>query len=318
VHRHKKFSLTAALDYYEYMKIPLALFPDWITTQYNLNAHARDGFVFLEIRRAVWGLPQAGILANKLLRKQLKPHGYYKCVNTLGLWRHATRPITFTLVVDDFGVKYMGKEHADPLINCLKEETYKLTEDWTGNRYCGILLCWDYEKRILDISMPGYIKKQLLKYENIMRRIQHCPYSPEPKKYGAEAQSPLPQDTSGAENCRSVEFDCKRANARKKRTLVKAYQVLDYLALHPDAVVRFRASDMVLNIHSDASYLSEPNTRSRACRHFFMGALPIDGKPIKLNGAFHTLCAILQFIVTSTAEAKLGLLFLNWQEGIFF
>ena len=141
----KNFYLTAALDYYEYMKIPLALFPEWIKTQYNLDTHARDGFVFLEIRRAVWGLPQAGILANKLLRKRLKPHGYYECVNTPGLWRHATRPITFTLVVDNFGVKYVGKEHAEHLINCLKEETYKLTEDWTGNLYCGILLRWDYK-----------------------------------------------------------------------------------------------------------------------------------------------------------------------------
>jgi hypothetical protein len=55
------FYLTAALDYYEYMKIPLALFPEWIKKQYNLDTHARDRFVFLEIRRAVWGLPQAGI-----------------------------------------------------------------------------------------------------------------------------------------------------------------------------------------------------------------------------------------------------------------
>jgi hypothetical protein len=63
----KKFYLTAALDYYEYMKMPLALFPVWIKKQYNLDMHARDGFVFLEIRRMVWGLPQAGMLANKLL-----------------------------------------------------------------------------------------------------------------------------------------------------------------------------------------------------------------------------------------------------------
>jgi hypothetical protein len=45
----KNFYLTAALDYYEYMKIPLALFPEWIQTQYNLDTHTRDGFVFLEI-----------------------------------------------------------------------------------------------------------------------------------------------------------------------------------------------------------------------------------------------------------------------------
>ena len=133
----KNFYLTAALDYYEYMTmtIPLALFLEWIKKQYNLDTNARDGFVFLEIRQAVCGFPQAGILANKLLQKRLKPHGYYECVNTPGLWRHATRPITFSLVVDNFGVKYVGKEHADHLISCLKKETYKLTEDWTGDLY---------------------------------------------------------------------------------------------------------------------------------------------------------------------------------------
>jgi hypothetical protein len=150
------------------MKILLTLFSEWIKKQYNLDTNARDGFVFLEIRRAVWGLPQAGILANKLLRKRLKPRGYYECVNTPGLWQHATRPITFSLVVDNFGVKYVGKEHADHLISCLKQETYKLTEDWARDLYCGISLQWDYVRRRLDISMPGYIKKQLLKYNHIM------------------------------------------------------------------------------------------------------------------------------------------------------
>jgi hypothetical protein len=103
-----------------------------------------------------------------------------------------------------------------------------------------------------------------------------------------------------------------------ERTLEKAYQVLDYLASHPDAVLRFQASDMVLNIHSDASYLSEPKARSRGYGHFFMGSIPRDGKPIKLNGAFHTLCSILQCVVVSAAEAELGALFMNCQEGMIF
>jgi hypothetical protein len=101
-------------------------------------------------------------------------------------------------------------------------------------------------------------------------------------------------------------------------TLEKAYQVLDYLASHPDAVVRFRASDMVLNIHLDASYLSEPKARSQACGHFFMGSVPRDGKPIKLNGVFHTLCLFLRCVVASAAEAELGALFMNCQEGMIF
>jgi hypothetical protein len=58
------------------MKILLALFLDWIKKQYNLDSLALNGFVFLEMRHAVWGLPQAGILANKLLQKRLLPHEY--------------------------------------------------------------------------------------------------------------------------------------------------------------------------------------------------------------------------------------------------
>ena len=101
-------------------------------------------------------------------------------------------------------------------------------------------------------------------------------------------------------------------------TLEKAYQVLDYLATHHDAMVQFWASNMVMNIHLDAFYLSKPNACSRACSHLFMGSLPINGNPIKLTGAFHTLCSFFQFVVASAAKAKLGALFLNCQEGMIF
>jgi hypothetical protein len=75
-----------------------------------------------------------------------------------------TRPITFSLMGDDFGTKNVDKEHAEHLINCLKEK-YKLTKDWAGDLYCGISLRWDYAAWTLNISMPGYIEKQLLKIQ---------------------------------------------------------------------------------------------------------------------------------------------------------
>ncbi len=61
----KNFYLTAALEYFKYMKIPLTLFPVWTIEQYNLHKLALDGWVYIKMRRAVWGLSQAGILANK-------------------------------------------------------------------------------------------------------------------------------------------------------------------------------------------------------------------------------------------------------------
>jgi hypothetical protein len=127
-------------------------------------------------------LPQARILANKKLRQKLAPFGYHKCVETPGLWKHDSRPLTFTLVVDDFGVKYESKEDADHLIASIKS-TYKLTKDWTGNLYCGISLDWDYINQTVDISMLGYIKKKFQEYNHMLPgRMQACPYSPEPKK----------------------------------------------------------------------------------------------------------------------------------------
>ena len=75
---------------------------------------------------------------------------------------------------------------------------------------------------------------------------------------------------------------------------------------------------MIMNIHSDVSYLLESKACSRACGHFFMGWKPVIGKLIKLNGAFYTDSVILKFVVASVAEAKLGALFHNCQDGIVF
>ncbi len=92
-------------------------------------------------------------------------------------------------------------------------------------------------------------------------------------------------------------------------------QFLDYMWTHPDAIIRYRASDMILNVHSDASYLSAPKARSPAGGYFFLGSLPRNGDPKKLNGAIHVMCTILKLVAASAAEAKLGALFLNAQEA---
>jgi hypothetical protein len=101
----KSFFLTAPLDCYEYMKMPLDIFPEHTIQRYNLREKAKDGFVFLECRRCIYGLPQSGALANQLLRQRLAPAGYFEVPHTPGLWKHISRPIQFSLIVDDFGVK---------------------------------------------------------------------------------------------------------------------------------------------------------------------------------------------------------------------
>jgi hypothetical protein len=68
---------------------------------------AVDGWVYLEICKGMYGLKQAGILANKLLQKRLKPFGYHPAIHTPGLWLYTTKPTAFSLVVDNFAVKYV-------------------------------------------------------------------------------------------------------------------------------------------------------------------------------------------------------------------
>jgi hypothetical protein len=86
------------------------------------------------------GLPQAGILANKLLKKQLACYGYFDVTHTSGLWKHISCPVWFNLCIDDFGVKYIGEDNLKHLFASLQSETYDIVEDWKGDLYCGITL----------------------------------------------------------------------------------------------------------------------------------------------------------------------------------
>jgi hypothetical protein len=192
--------------------------------------------------------------------------------------------------------------------------------------------------------MPGYICKQLQKYKHdTPTRPQHCPYSPQPKQFGSKAQRPIPADTLPPLSPNKIKhiqrvigsilyyaqavnltvlmafstIASEQAHGTEK-TMHKMKQLLDYLATHSEATIRFHASEMVLNIHSDASYLSEVNAHSRACGHFFMGWKAGPTKPIKLNRAFFTLWAIVRFVVASAAEAELGALFLNCKQATIF
>ena len=115
------------------------MFTDHLAQQHQLRVKEKNGLIYVEIRKAIYGPPQAGALSNKLLKKRLAPTGYYELPHTPGMWKHVSRPISFTLVVDDFGVKYVGKKNADHLVAALKG-TNKISEYWTGSLYCGIHL----------------------------------------------------------------------------------------------------------------------------------------------------------------------------------
>ena len=125
------------------MRIAANLVPQDFIDQYDLKDKIKDGYIYMRIIREIYGLPQSGKLANKLLKKWLEIFGYHEVKQTPGLFKHEWRPIWFTLVVDDFGIKYIGKKHADHLLKVLNQH-YEMETDWDGALYCGITLSWNY------------------------------------------------------------------------------------------------------------------------------------------------------------------------------
>ena len=139
------FYLNTPLERPEYIRLKLDDIPEEIVSQYGLrNKVTPGGQVYMEINKGMYGLPQSGLLANKLLAKRLNKNGYYQSKLVPGLWQHKTRPIQFTLAVDDFNIKYERNRDARNLMNVLKHH-YDVTQDKKGERYIGINLDWDYE-----------------------------------------------------------------------------------------------------------------------------------------------------------------------------
>jgi hypothetical protein len=141
------FYLNTPMLRYEYMHIQINDIPEEIIVEYGLREKVlSDGHVHVEIQNRVYSLPQAGILAQQLLKERLNKYGYPQS--------------KFMLVVDDFGVKCEGKEHAMHLIKILKQN-YKISGEWLGTKYIGISFDWDYNNKRVHLSMPGYVSKAL-------------------------------------------------------------------------------------------------------------------------------------------------------------
>jgi hypothetical protein len=335
----KNFYLNTPMVRYEYVRIKIDDIPDEIIVQYKLRDKVTaDGHVYIEIQKGMYGLPQAGILAQQLLEQRLNEQGYSQSRAVPGLWTHKTRPVSFTLVVDDFGVKYVGKEHAMHLISILKQ-FYEISEDWTGSKYIGITFDWDYAKRRVHLSMPGYISKALQRFGHERpRRLQNSPHPHIAPTYGAKAQYvepeviSVPVDKEGQKYIQAVTGTllyysravdptmlvalnaiATQQAAPTQRTMERVKQLLDYCSSQEEAIITYHASDMILAVHSDAGYLNEIKARSRAGGHFFLSS---DVQNPPNNGAILTIAQIIDAVMSSAAEAELGALFINAKEAV--
>ena len=176
-----------------------------------------------------------------------------------------------TLVVNDFGVKYIGKEHALHLKSVL-EFYYPLSTDWTDDRYIGIHLDWDYRNRQVHLSMPGYKAKALQQFQHRMpNEPHHSPFPTKPIKYGGKKQYAMQESAAPLLDKKGKKFIqqvcgkllflghavdspllcpisaiASQSAQSTQDTMDQTLQLLDYLATQEEAILTYRASDMIL------------------------------------------------------------------------
>jgi hypothetical protein len=186
--------------------------------------------------------------------------------------------------------------------------------------------------------MPCYVSNVLSKFQHDdPKHPQHTPSKCITPVYGTKNQYSTQYETSPltAKQCLNIQkvtgsvlyyaravdptvliplndITMEQTKATDK-TQADKNQLLDYLAAHPDTIIRYHASDMILHIHRDASYLSVSNTRIRLGGLFFFGNR--SPQEDTLNGSILNVASVIKNVVASAAESEVGACFQNAQSG---
>ena len=338
------FYLGSPLERKEYMFIRKdQLTPD-IIDKYDLGKflHTRrntEGIV-VEISKGIYGLPQAGRVAQIRLNEHLAKHGYHQTKNTPCLYKHESRPTYFTLIVDDFLTITKSDEDRQHFLDTLKS-LYDIKYDLEARKYIGITITQDKSKRWIKLSVPGYVAATLRRFG--ISPLKHrtdapSPYT-KPRYHDKRQQMATVDDTKplGPKETKFIQevvgvlgwyaraVDCtilcavnKLASRQARPTeavLSDTMQLLQYLATHPDATIVFRPSEMQLAVHSDASYLSETQARSRAAGLFVLTYRNKLGHADANNGPIDCMSSMIKSVVSSAFEAEYAAMFMNGQNA---
>ena len=166
--------------------------------------------------------------------------------------------------------------------------------DWKGELFCGVHLHWDYRNCTVRLSMPDYARNALLKFGHpTPLKPQHSPYQASPVHYGSKQQEPQSDDSPPLSPSQikfiqqvvgtflffgravdptltaALSSIASRQNKGTEATLKATKQLLDYIATHPNPSIQYLASDMLLALDTDGSYLSELKGKIRAAAYMY-------------------------------------------------
>ena len=160
-----------------WLKSKLVDIPDEDVNEYNLHEKVTpDGWIYMKIVRGMYGLPQTGSLGHDLLETWPNKQGYFQGKIVPELWKHPNIPIKFTLVVHDFGIKCVKREHLDHLIDTLKKY-YDVSDNEDRKEYIKMQLDWNYKYGVVHL-MPTYIERALHTYvwsKDTICKVQQIP-----------------------------------------------------------------------------------------------------------------------------------------------
>ena len=132
-----------------------------------------NGWVYIEVVRGCYGLSQSEILANTLIHIRLNKKGYFEATTIPGLWKHKWQPIQFFLIMDNFGIEYVGERHIHNLRDVLKQH-YKIAEDLAGTKFSGIYIEWNYAPNHVELTCRLCIRESI---NDLLLRFGHKPPS---------------------------------------------------------------------------------------------------------------------------------------------
>jgi hypothetical protein len=289
-------------------------------------------FVYCDILTTLYGLACSGLLSHLRLLAQLFAYDYIQ-TSTPCLFRHRTRDITFCLVVDDLAIKYNDLPDLQHLTACLGE-LFHIKVYPVCTSFLGFTVDYDRTARTLSLSYPSYIPDllQRLRPNGIPSQKSPCIYTP-PVFGSRDPQVTHVDDSPPASPAEAAEirvivgsllYYARAVDATlltavcllsshqaqpTKQTVLAANRLLGYAKAHPSHSLVYHPSDMLLRVHSDASYLSRPNSGSTAGGFHYLGSTD----PTFLNAPIFCHSTRIPVVCAAVSEAEYAAIFANAQ-----
>lgn len=323
--------LNSTLDEPCYMRIRLDQLAPNTIAKYGLAALAKNGSVLHKITKGIYGHPEAGRLWQQtLVRDCLTPAGFKALPSSPCLFANEDKTVVFSLVVDDFFIKYRTREAAEPLLVALKK-LYTITTDEEAEKYLGLTIDWD-KGRSVSLSLPGYISQLIASIGWSSPLRAHAPacvaelskqtYSRGPQQAEVDSSAKLDaKDTHFVQTvlgallyyARAVDSTMLTAinhvatTGFTQKALAATNHLLVYAQTYSTAHVRFLACDMIARAQCDASFNGRSKGRSTQGALVYLGD---KNRPDEINGAVDYFSSIIAVVCASAAEAEYAALFM--------